>query len=884
MNMLWITGLVLHRPMRLIGAALGIAVTVALLALLGFFLVGSTASMTTRATEAVPIDWQVEAVPGADTAAIDAAIRKAAAVSAAEPVFYAGADGFQAITGATVQTTGPGKVVGLGAGYMAAFPQEIRLLSGKLDGALIAQQTASNLHVGPGDTVTITRPGLGSVQVTVAGVIDMPDADAFFQGIGLPPQAAPQAPPDNVLVLPLADWHQAFDPQAALRPDTVRQQFHVRLNHADLPAQPVLAYQQVAAKARNLEVQVAGQALVSSNLGARLDAVRGDALYAKVLFLFLGLPGAALGAALTIAITGAGAGRRRLELALLRVRGAGTRRIALLSAIEAGLVSAAGIGLGLAGAAGFATLGLPAWGSIGPAVTTAALAALVGLALGLVAVLLPAWRQARAQTIAAARRSVGRGTVPLWQRFWLDLVLLLMAGAFFWQTASTGYQVVLAPEGVAATSVDYKAFLAPALFWLGSGLLMVRILTTLIGANGRLLRGLVALLAGRLAPIVGASLATQSRRITLGIAMTALAVSFGTSTAIFNATYQAQGRIDALLTNGADVTVFGTTASPADAYTKALADLAGVIAVEPMQHRFAYVGSDLQDMYGITAATIGQATTLSDAFFKGGTAADLMARLAATPDGVLVSEETVSDFQLTQGDTVNLRLTSATDHQYHAVPFKFIGVAREFPTAPHDSFLVANAAYIARMTGNPAAEYLLMRTSGDPVLMAETVRQAVSGTPGLQVRDITQVSKIIGSSLTSVNLASLTRIELAFAVLMAAAAAGLMLALGFNERKRSFAILAAIGAKRAQLGAFLWSEGVLVILGGSVFGVLTGTITAWMLVKLLTGVFDPAPEGLVLPWAYLGGLLGLVAASVVGAVTLAERGMAKGNVALLRDL
>ncbi len=55
------------------------------------------------------------------------------------------------------------------------------------------------------------------------------------------------------------------------------------------------------------------------------------------------------------------------------------------------------------------------------------------------------------------------------------------------------------------------------------------------------------------------------------------------------------------------------------------------------------------------------------------------------------------------------------------------------------------------------------------------------------------------------------------------AVAGLMLDLGCNDRKRGFAILAAIGAKRAQLGAFRWSEGVLVIVGGAVFGMLTGT-------------------------------------------------------------
>ena len=875
---LWIKGLLRHRLMRLVGGGFGIAVTVALLASLGAFLASSTATMTERATSTVPIDWQVQAVPGADPSAIDAAIHKAAPVQGLEQVLYAATAGFQATTGGTVQTTGPGKVVGLGPQYMTTFPKEIRLLSGALDGVLIAQQTASNLHVGPGDPVNITRIGLDPTVVTVAGVIDMPDADAFFQGVGLPPQAAPQAPPDNVILLPTAEWHRIFDPQTTLRPDTTQLQFHVHLDHAGLSAQPTTAYTQVTGQARNLEVQVAGQALVSDTLAARLDAVRGDALYAAVLFLFLGLPGAALGAALTLAITASGAGNRRIEQALLRVRGASAGRITGLVAVEAVLVSAAGIAVGLLAAMALAQFGLPVWGIPGSLALTAVGAALVGLILGLIAILLPAWRQAHSQTVTTARRSVGRKGAPLWQRLWFDLVLLAIAAGFFWQSASTGYEIVLAPEGVAAVSVDYKAFLAPALFWVGSGLLLIRIIVSAIGASD-LMRRLLAPIAGRLAPVVAASLATQARRITLGVVMTALAVSFGTSTAIFNATYQAQARVDAMLTNGADVALFGTSAAPASLHLAKLAALAGVTA-EPMQHRFAYVGSDLQDLYGINTATIRGVTQLSDAFFSGSTAAQAMTKLAATPDGVLVSEETVSDFQLTLGDSLNLRLMAA-DHQYRTVPFTFVGVTREFPTAPKDSFLVANAAYIATMTGNAASEYVLLRTAGDPVALAATVQAAL---PDMQVRDVTHVTQIIGSSLTAVNLTSLTRIELGFAVLMAASAAGLMLALGFNDRRRSFAVLSAIGAKRRQLGAFLWSEGALVFAFGSALGLLSGGVTAWMLVKLLTGVFDPPPEGLVLPMGYLALLVGLVAAAVTLAVLLSEASLRKGAVERLRDL
>jgi putative ABC transport system permease protein len=55
------------------------------------------------------------------------------------------------------------------------------------------------------------------------------------------------------------------------------------------------------------------------------------------------------------------------------------------------------------------------------------------------------------------------------------------------------------------------------------------------------------------------------------------------------------------------------------------------------------------------------------------------------------------------------------------------------------------------------------------------------------VTDIAHARSTIGSSLTAVDLAGLTRVELAFALVLAAAAGGLVLALGLTEQRRTFA-------------------------------------------------------------------------------------------------
>lgn len=271
------------------------------------------------------------------------------------------------------------------------------------------------------------------------------------------------------------------------------------------------------------------------------------------------------------------------------------------------------------------------------------------------------------------RAVVGRGNKSLWQRLYLDVIILLVSAAMFWRTASTGYQMVLAPEGVAGASVAYETFLAPLCLWIGVALLTVRLWSQGLERGRRFLAGMISPLAGRLAGVVAAALSRQRFLVIRGMVLVALAFSFATSTAVFNTTYNAQSLVDAQLTNGADVTVTGPTTSAPSSKLDALRALPGAAAIQPMQHRFAYVGTDLQDLYGIDPSHIGEATPMSNAFFGGGNAQATLAALASHPDGILVSSETVMNFQLQVGDQLKLRIQNAQDHQYHVVPFHFIG-------------------------------------------------------------------------------------------------------------------------------------------------------------------------------------------------------------------
>ncbi|MEO8911269.1 MAG: ABC transporter permease [Gemmatimonadaceae bacterium] len=867
--LIWLSGLVRRRYGRMLPAILGVSLTIALLAILGIFINASAATMTQRALGDVPVDWQVEVVPGADLAAVERQLVNTGHVRTVDAIGYANVSGFTAVSGGTTQTTGEGKVLGIAPTYWKDFPAQIRPMLGRTDGILIAQQTAANLHVAVGDSLSVLRMGLPPVKTRVDGVIDLPQADALFQAIGVPAGAAPQAPPDNVLVVPLDVWHQWFDQQAIVRTGTVKTQLHVRLDHK-LPPDPSDAFVYVGQLARNFEARVVGSAIVGDNLAARLGAVREDALYARVLFLFLGLPGAILAMILTFAVSATGTDRRAREQALLRVRGATTAMIVKLETLEALVVSALAVILALV----ITRLVVGSMVSIAVAtrqvVVVLVIALVIGIGTALAAVVIPAWRQARDSSVRAARARVGRAEKPFWERTWIDIVLLVIAGLVYWRTAASGYQIVLAPEGVPATSVNYVSFLAPLALWIGVGLLVTRIFRHGLVAGRPLIARLFRPLGGNLTPIIAASASRQARLITRGVVLVTLAFSFAVSTAVFNTTYNVQSRIDAALTNGSDVTVTGTTAYPADRLLDRISKVPGVTAARAMMHRFAYVGNDLQDIYGIDPRTIGDATDLSNAFFASNDAKGMMQKLGAQHDAALLSQETVNDFQLKLGDAINLRLQNAKDHQYHPVSFHFIGVVREFSTAPHDSFILANASYIGEQTGNSAREVVLIRSAVPPAQMAQQIKPIAATLPGARVTDLGSVLKTISSSLTAVDLHGLTWIELSFAILLIAGASGLVLGLGMIERRRDFALLSAMGATARQLGAFLWTEALLILISGMVLGFATGFGIAKMLVKVLTGVFDPPPEALAIPWVYLMVLIVAGCLSTALAVVIAR--------------
>ena len=561
----------------------------------------------------------------------------------------------------------------------------------------------------------------------------------------------------------------------------------------------------------------------------------------------LAVPGALVGLGLAYLAALGAVERDRRTLRLLRARGASRRRLLGLAGIESLLVGLVAGVIGTAGAL-LATRSLVG-GSLRE--WPWALGTCIGVSVA----------GALAARIAAGRGALaegGRPGKPLWQRLYLDVIALAISGLVYWLTARTGFSAVVNPDSNPTLSLSVYMFLAPALLWIGATLLLVRL-------RGRIFARLTP---GRATSPAGYLLASAGRRtaaINRGLVLVALLLAFAVNLGVFAATYDQQARVDAQLTLGADVVVSGATG-----VEQAVARVPGVAGTTALDHTYAYVGPDLQDTFGIDAATFTQGSSLRDSYFVGGTAQQMLDRLRARPDAILVSKETVTDYSLHEGDLLKLRTLDHRTGAFHVVPFHVVGVVQEFPSAPRDSFMVANRSYLLHATHDPGPNVVFAKASGNPATVARRVAAATAG-QGTLVKNIRDQGVDKVSPITAVDLHGISRIEGAFALLLAAAALALYVAVAVAERRQEFATMSALGTRANRILSFVWSEVALIVAASAALAALLGWLLAVMLVAMLQHAFDPPPDHLAVPWTYFGGLAGATLFGAGLATLLAAR-------------
>lgn len=856
----------LRTPFRTAVRTLVLLVSVALLGAMVLFIGNSLRTMTSTTVRSVPLDWQGPVGSAAAAQQIAGKVAQQAGVAAAEPTATAPFAGAQHTSAAGTIRAGAGFVVAVPPRYQSEF-HTFRMLYGSLksDGVVLDQQLAATLQAAVGDKVLLSpRAGAPAVPLTVTGVAVVSAGDKLFQPLVPLLGPAPSSPPADVAIMPFASFVKHFGSTlGAVAPSSasaasvvtgtsgITYQVQAQVDPKLMTGSPQNALAQETHLRNKIERSLPGQIQFVDNLEAGLTGAAGDALYAEALYIMLAVPGALVGLGLAYLAALGAVNRDRRMLRLLRARGASRKKLLALAAIESAFV---GLFAGIVGA-GLALLTVK-W-VVGGQLTTWPWALGVCVVVGFLGSF-----AGRVAAGMGALREEQRPQKPLWQRLYLDLVALGVSGLVWWLTARTGFSAVVSPDSNPTLSLSVYMFLAPALLWIGSTLLLVRI-------RGRLFELIAPKRATRSRDFLLVSAARRAPSINRGLVIVALLLAFAVNLSVFSSTWDQQSLVDARLTVGSDIVVSGALGvQPAVAHT------AGITGTTALDHTYAYVGPDLQDVFAVDAATFQTGTSLRDSYFLGGTASQMMSSLRARPDAILVSKETITDYSLNLGDLLKLRTLDHRTGTFRVVPFHVAGIVQEFPSAPKDSFMVANLSYILQATHDPGPNVVFAQTNGDPSSVARAVATSVTA-KGAVVKNISDQATQTASSITTVGLRGISRIEEAFALLLAAGALVLYAVMAFAERRQELATMAALGRRARRIAQFIWTEIVLIVVVAAALASVLGWLLAEMLIAMMQHAFDPPPDHLAIPWGFLGALALIVAAGAALAAIVAERSVAR---------
>ena len=515
----WLRGLLAHRRSRLLATAVGVAVAVALLASIGAFLSSTTSQMTDARRAAGAVDWQVEAQPArSGRASLDRSRAPARRDAAAAGRLRARPPGCSASDRRLDPADRPGSGPrACPPATRRTFPGELRTLAGlrqrraarPADRRQPARQARRHRHHRP-------RRAAAGARVHGRRRRRPPAADSLFQQVGAPVGAQPPGAARQRAAAAPRRLRSRVEP--ARRAPACHTQIHAALAHRAARPARARRTRRSPAQRRNLETQLAGAGLVGDNLGTRArPGAQGRALRPAAVPLprrprrdprrpahrldrrrpaptaaaatrrccAPAAPRPASSSGVALAETALAGGRRRrrrprrragdrphrLRHRELRRRHARRRRC-------------------------------------GPAAPRSP-----GLSIAAAAIALPAWRDARALTVAGQRAQ----RRPPRARAVVGALRPRLRRAGRRRRSSTGRPRETAtascsrPRASPQVSVNWYALLAPVLGWIGAGLLAYRLADLVLRRGRAPLARLLRPLAGELSPTVAATMGRQRR-------------------------------------------------------------------------------------------------------------------------------------------------------------------------------------------------------------------------------------------------------------------------------------------------------------------------------------------------------------------------------------
>jgi putative ABC transport system permease protein len=798
-------------------------------------------------------------------------------------------------------------------GFITGLAGQIELVEGTFPGEtgpanaidiLVSRDTAGQLGLQVGETFTLFGPDDNTrLPLRITGVWQPHDRTTpfwFYQPeafadmlLTSEEQFAQQVVPALAAPVSTAVWYQNYD-GGRIRPNNVAS-----------------FLQNVAVVEARVTALLPGTTLDASPVSALQNYGRANSLLTLTLTLF-SIPLIAILLYFISLIANMVVQRGQSEIAIWRSRGTSRGQIVTIYLLEGllvgGLGLAAGLWLGLHIARLMgrtrtfldpAILARNSTGELTPLLSGTAIAyALIGLTLALLALLLPALRAA-AHTIVTMRWQQARALLaPLWQRTFLDILLLIPPLYGWYQLEQQGTITLLG--GSNDPFANPLLFLVPILFCFSLALLALRFFPLLMAGLAWLAEKLPAttlLLTLR-------QLARTTTQYTGPLLLLTLTLSLASFTASMAVTFDQHLTAQIYYQVGADLNLaeLGQNTEQDNQQQGALGQLTQPTAPPAAEDEPRWLFLPVTDhllVEGVAAAArVGDYTAVSAiggrqdsgrilgvdradftrvAYYRPDFAGNealggLMNRLALQRDHLLVSRDFMTRHSLQVGDP--LRLTVGAAGEFADATFTIAAPLDLFPTLyPQDGpFFVANLDHIHEALGGayPYNVWLQVRPDVPTTQIVDGVREL-----GLAVVTAQDANTMIRAAQTRPERQGL------FGLLSAGfLAAAVLTVLGFlvyavvsfHQRTIQLGMLRAIGLSVGQMALYLAGEQALLILAGAGLGTGLGVWASRLFIPFLqvgTGPTAVTPPFIVqIAWEQLGLIYILFAAMFIIAVLI----------------
>jgi putative ABC transport system permease protein len=802
-------------------------------------------------------------------------------------------------------------------GFVTGLQDHIQIVEGSFPATgqagdpveiLVSQTTADLLGLQVGELYTLFATGQAGAQIPlrIAGVWQASDvADPFwfyqpdtFDDILLTTESAfvSQVVPALDTPVSTAVWYQIYD-GSRVRPATVNRllgnvaatqaRVTALLNNTTLDASPVPALQSYGKSA---------------------------SLLTLVLTVF-SLPVIGLVAYFISLIAGMVVRRGQSEIAILRSRGITRRQILNLYLLEGLLFGGLGLAGGLLLGRLIAQLMSRTRTFLDPGILTGngsqpvAIVftptsvgyALVGVALTLTAFLIPALLASKHSIVTLRWEQARSLLAPLWQRYFLDLLLLLPPFYGWYQLTKLGsiggQGTISLGAGGSDPFSNPLLFLVPVLFCFSLALVFMRFFPLLI----KLLAWLVAWLPGTTLLLTLRQLARSTSQYVGPLLLLSLTVSLATFTASMAVTLDDHLADQVYYQVGADLNLAELGESTEQTTQVTLpgqtTTTTSNTSTEP-QWLFLPVSEHLSVPGVEAAARVGDYSATANtggrqqagrilgidrlefpavAYYRPDFAYDeslgeLMNRLAASSDGILVSSGFLAQQGLAVGDP--LPLTVGVSGQFVEVQFTVVGALDLFPTFyPQDGpFFVANLEHIYDALGGtyPYDVWLATDASAPSQEIVAGVRDL-----GLVVVTDQDARDLIATEQTRPErqgLFGLLSVGFIAAAVLTVVGFLVYAIVAFQRRFIELGMLRAIGLSKRQMAAFLAGELAALILTGVGLGAGLGVGASSLFIKYFQIGSDKTalvpPFVVEIAWPQVGIILAVFGAMFILAVAV----------------